>query len=152
MAARVKGICGWEGSEKENARGTSHSSLHCFVFRHFPVALNYRRPQRRLSPPGSLAYGKKRPAEEDTLTSLNSSGPRLRLRTKTVSPRRRESLETRRHFHCSLRPTPHAGCEPLLSSQERHYAQRTQVPPLSTPESPYLQPLPLPPPPPPLGF
>lgn len=58
------------GAPKKNARGTSHSSLHRFVFRHFPVTLNHRRPQRRLSPPGPLAYGKKRSAEEDTLPSI----------------------------------------------------------------------------------
>lgn len=68
-----------------------------------------------LAPRGS-GLGEGDAAEGETLPPLKPSGTPPRLRRKIVRPRGRESLGTRRHFHCSLRPTLHAGCEPLLPS------------------------------------
>lgn len=68
-SATERNIAG-RGSPRENARGPPHSSLHCFVFRHFPVTLNHRRPPRRLSPPGALALGKNGSAEGEVILSI----------------------------------------------------------------------------------
>lgn len=104
-------------SPRENTRGPPHSSLHRFVFRHFPITPNHRRPPRRLLSPGAVASGKKRSAEGEIILSIP---PAIRCcGRQTVCPRGRERLGTRRHFHCSLCPTVRAGCEPLLPSREQ---------------------------------
>lgn len=101
----MKGILGRGRGDVagKNAGGTSHSSLHRFVFRHFPVTQNHRRPSRGLLPPGALAYGKKRSAEEETLPSIPPATPEAEDQNR--APEGEGNLGTRRHFHCSLRPT-----------------------------------------------
>lgn len=91
-------------------------------------------------PQGLWPYGKKRSAEDETLPSIP---PATAEAEENWAPEGEGNLGTRRHFHCSLRPTVQA-VQALLPSQERHWAQGPPIPLFSPQESPYLQ---MPPPP-----